>query len=47
MSVLSSKSGLRVEVEPLIGRAVRLRILDAGRCDAPVPKHVTRIGARR
>jgi len=46
MSELLSTNGLRVDVEPMVGRAVRWRVLDTEGCGALVARCVTRIGAR-
>jgi hypothetical protein len=46
MSELSSINGLRVDVDPMVGRAVRWRVLNTQGCGALVARRVTRIGAR-
>jgi hypothetical protein len=46
MSELLSKDALRVDVEPMLGRAVRRRALDAEGCAALVATCAARTGAQ-
>jgi len=47
MSELLSIDGLRVDVEPMVGRAVRWRVSNTEACGAlVVTRRATRIGAR-
>ena len=46
MCELLSINGLRVDVEPMVGRTVQWRILNTEGCGALVARCVARIGAR-
>jgi len=45
MSEPLSINGLRVDVEPMVGRIVRWQVLNTEGCGALVARCVTRIGA--